>query len=282
METKKYEPREYNASECCVFRKTKEPYGGLSNMASGFPLRVNGVKILTSEALYQACRFPHRPDIQKEILEKKSPMSAKIISKKYKKYTRSDWDNVRIKIMRWCLRVKLAQNFFKFGKLLESTFDKPIVEDSSRDDFWGAIRNKDDKNILKGINALGRLLMELREIYNKERYDYEMFVIQPLNIPDFKLLGEDIETIDERENTILYIKKMMRLEESENLKSSIQKEKQPNELESSVTNVNKSKVEQSTPEQKKSKTRKEKNDSKPNKQPEEKHNKNEYIQGKLI
>jgi ribA/ribD-fused uncharacterized protein len=232
MEIKKHEHREYNANECCVFRKTKEPFGGLSNMASGFPLKVNGVPILTSEALYQACRFPHLPDIQEKIIKEKSPMSAKMVGKPFRSNLREDWDYVRIKIMRWCLRVKLAQNFFEFGRLLESTFDKPIVEDSIKDDFWGAIRDKQDEKILKGTNALGRLLMELRQFYNEKRYSYEMFVVEPLNIPNFTLFGKKIDTIDERETFISTIKKSTRYFEIENLKNWTPKEKEYSKIES--------------------------------------------------
>ena len=61
--------RTYVRSEVVVVYKTKETFGGLSNMASGFPLQINGVRILTSEALYQACRFPHMPEVQREIIE---------------------------------------------------------------------------------------------------------------------------------------------------------------------------------------------------------------------
>ena len=53
--------REYERSNAVVFLKTSEAFGGLSNMAPGFPLCVNGIAIRTSEALYQACRFPHVP-----------------------------------------------------------------------------------------------------------------------------------------------------------------------------------------------------------------------------
>lgn len=226
METKKHEHKVYNANECCVFRKTKELYGGLSNMASGFPLTVNGIHILSSEALYQASRFPHLSDVQVKIIKEKSPMSAKMVGKPFRSNSRPDWDETRIKIMRWCLRVKLAQNFIEFGKLLESTFDKPIVEDSSKDDFWGAIRDKQDGNILKGTNALGRLLMELRQFYNEKRYSYEMFVVEPLSIPDFNFYGQKINTIDERASFISTIKKSTRCFEIENLKTWTSKEKE--------------------------------------------------------
>jgi ribA/ribD-fused uncharacterized protein len=243
METKKHEHKIYKANECCVFRKTKELYGGLSNMASGFPLKVNGVNILSSEALYQACRFPHLPDIQEKIIKEKSPMSAKMVGKPYRNNSREDWDDTRIKIMRWCLKVKLAQNFFEFGKLLESTFDKPIVEDSSKDDFWGAIRDKQDENILKGTNALGRLLMELRQFYNQKRYTYEMFVVEPLNIPNFKLLGQKIDIIDERETFISTIKKSTRYFEIENLKTWKSKDKEYPKVESQQPIVSEPKIE---------------------------------------
>ena len=43
MEAKKYEHKIYNANECCVFKKTKELNGGLSNMAAGFNLIVNDI-----------------------------------------------------------------------------------------------------------------------------------------------------------------------------------------------------------------------------------------------
>lgn len=218
-QTKKYEHKTYYAENSCIFRKTKEQYGSLSNMASGFPLKVNGIFILTSEALYQACRFPHLIDVQEKIILEKSPMSAKMVGKPFRKETRPDWDNVRIKIMRWCLRVKLAQNYIEFGKELESTFNKPIVEDSSKDAFWGAIRDKENRDILKGVNALGRLLMELRQFYNEKRYSYDMFVVEPLDIPDFNLYGNKIQTIDERENFINTIKRNTRFYEIENMKT---------------------------------------------------------------
>lgn len=186
--------RTYERSKSVVFFKTKEAFGGLSNMASGFPLRVNGVRILTSEALYQACRFPHMPDVQRKIIAEHSPMTAKMKSKPYREQSRPDWDAVRTKIMRWCLRVKLAQNFKAFGGLLLATGDRPIVEMSRKDDFWGARETED--GTLVGMNVLGRLLMELREEL-KNSQDADMRVVRPLPIPDFLLYGHGIESIGE-------------------------------------------------------------------------------------
>ena len=192
----KYEQKKYYIEESCVFKKTKELYGGLSNMASGFTLNINDIQILTSEALYQACRFPHLPEVQQKIIIEKSPMSAKMVCKPFRKNSRVDWDKCRINIMRWCLKIKLAQNFSEFGELLKSTGDKFIVEESSKDDFWGAIRDKNHQDILTGTNALGRLLMELRQFYFDCLTSNSPIVIEPLNILDFKLYGEAIKSVE--------------------------------------------------------------------------------------
>lgn len=184
--------RTYDPSASVVFLKTNERFGGLSNMAPGFPLRVNGVRIRTSEALYQACRFPHLPDVQRKIIDEHSPMTAKMRSKPFRKDSRPDWDAVRVKIMRWCLRVKLAQNWREFGRLLLATGDRPIVEQSRKDDFWGAKVAEDGS--LVGMNVLGRLLMELREQLKGDEAQNLRF-IEPLAISEFLLFGQPIEAV---------------------------------------------------------------------------------------
>lgn len=179
------EKRLYDLSECITFRKTTEKFGGLSNMASGYPLVVNGIFIRSSEALYQAMRFPTLPSVQAEIIKQNSPMTAKMISKKYRAKTRDDWEKVKIHIMQWVLRVKLVQNIDTFGKLLLETDAKNIVEESTKDAFWGAKVIHDN---LEGINALGRLLMQLRELHKK----YQITLVPPLEIDNFKLYGNSI------------------------------------------------------------------------------------------
>lgn len=191
------------SDECISFRKTTEEYGGLSNMASGYPIVVNGIYIKSSEALYQALKFPHLPNAQKEIIAEydkiknpegaKSPMGAKMKSKKYNSKIREDWDQIKIIVMRWVLRVKLIQNQETFGKLLLETGSKTIVEESKKDDFWGA---KLDNNEFKGMNILGRLLMELRELYKQ----YPLDSIEPLKLKDFKLFGKSITSVEKLNN----------------------------------------------------------------------------------
>ena len=183
------EKRRYDRTTSVVFLKTTERFGGLSNMASGYPLHIQGVPIRTSEALYQACRFPHLPHIQQLIIRQASPMTAKMKSKPYRRDSRPDWDEIRVKVMRWCLRVKLAQNLPTFGSLLLRSGCSPIVEESRRDDFWGTKRV--DEYILVGKNVLGRLLMELRETVQSVGREH-LLRVEPPSIPYFLLCGRPI------------------------------------------------------------------------------------------
>ncbi len=185
--------RTYLRHECAVFRKTAETFGGLSNMAPGYPVRLNGVRLFSVEALYQACRFPHRIEVQRLIVGQHSPMTAKMVSKPHRADSRPDWDQVRVKVMRWCLRVKLATHFSKFTQLLLSTGDRPIVEDSRKDAFWGAIPV--DTATLVGRNVLGRLLMELRD---EVRRGVELRRVEPPAVGNFLLLGKPIDVLDLR------------------------------------------------------------------------------------
>jgi type I restriction enzyme S subunit len=187
--------RTYNRPDCAVFRKTAEAFGGLSNMAPGYPVRINGVRILTVEALYQACRFPHLPEVQRKIIDQTSPMTAKMVGKPHRGDSRPDWDRVRVKIMRWVLRVKLATHWSQFSALLLSTGNMPIVEDSRKDDFWGAMPT--DASTLVGMNVLGRLLMELRE---EVKQGAELRRVEPPDITDLLLFGQVIDAVNFRQD----------------------------------------------------------------------------------
>lgn len=191
----KVSERTYNSKEVITFSKTSGEFGGLSNMAPGYSLFVNETNISNTEILYQACRFPLFPKIQEEIISQSNPMDAKEISRKYIQYTRQDWEEVKFDIMRWCLQIKLLQNYDKFSEILLSTESKIIVEYSNKDDVWGAIPVSSE--ILKGKNALGRLLMEIRE--NHLKSGNEMEFVKPLNIPAFLLFDNPIDKVYKNE-----------------------------------------------------------------------------------
>lgn len=183
----------YIVNQCAVFRYTKAKYGGLSDMASGYPLVVNGLHYFTSEHLYQCFRFPHFLQAQQETMAPKSPMAAKMAGKRHRElHCRKDWDDVRVDVMRFCLRVKLAQHRETFGTLLLSTGKKPIVEESHKTDFWAAKAN--GPNQLVGENNLGILLVELREEFRALKPS-DPYVVKALPIPNFTLMGNRVSAV---------------------------------------------------------------------------------------
>lgn len=58
------------------FLKSEGEFGGLSNLAEGYPLLINGVSVTSSEHLYQALKFPDHPEIQGRILKAGTPAEA--------------------------------------------------------------------------------------------------------------------------------------------------------------------------------------------------------------
>lgn len=183
--------RIYELDEVVTFSKTNEDFGELSNMSSKFPLFINDIIIPSSEALYQAMRYSLFPKAQNEIIKQVSPMTAKMISKKYHHYSRQDWELIKVKVMRWVMEVKLSQHWNRLAPILEQTAGKSIVERSHKDQFWGAI-NMGNKQLV-GINALGRLWMDLREKYIIPNNKLEC--VEPLSIAGFRLYDYDIDTI---------------------------------------------------------------------------------------
>ncbi|MEM8525916.1 MAG: NADAR family protein [Bacteroidota bacterium] len=190
--------RTYIKKDVVSFRSTKATFGGLSNMAAGYSIFVNSIFIKTSEALYQACKFPEHPDVQHAIITQHSPITAKKISRKNQQLVRHDWDDIRVKVMRWCLQVKLAQNWDTFSRVLKSTGSRAIVEYTKEDKIWGATDIGGGK--IQGVNALGRLLMELRE-----RHVMQGEVIQcvePPKITNFILFENQIDWVCDETNDV--------------------------------------------------------------------------------
>ena len=184
--------RTYDREASVVFKKTKDVFGGLSNMAAGFPIDIYGRRYWTSEVLYQACRFPHMPKVQELVVNQRSPMTAKMKSRSYHDDSRGDWTQVRIATMKWCLGAKLVRNWSGFSELLLESGNRPIVEESRKDTFWGA--KSRDNGTLEGVNALGRLLMELRE---KLKCDPESLLrVEPVKIDDFLLFSKPIPVLE--------------------------------------------------------------------------------------
>ena len=99
--------------------------------------------------------------------------------------------------MRWCLRVKLAQNWAKFSDLLlRDSIISPIVEESPEGCFWGA---KPSMNrTLAGMNVLGRLLMELREAVKMAGHSAFCILSNHQRFQEFLLFSGPIRSIGDR------------------------------------------------------------------------------------
>jgi ribA/ribD-fused uncharacterized protein len=133
--------------------------------------------------------FPDLPDVQLLIAQQTSAMAAKMRSKPHRSSTREDWTQIRVRVMRWVLRVKLAQHMNGFGGVLLSTGDSSIVERSTKDRYWGAIESQD--GTLEGENVLGRLLMALREELRTRSRD-ELSIVAPPRVDHFLLVGRPV------------------------------------------------------------------------------------------
>ena len=142
------------------FNRRSVRYSNLSNMAQGFPVVVAGQRYVSVEHVYQGSRFTDDSERRKLVLAEPTPLGAKKRARRaLAGEIREDWDDVKSSIMANCLRLK-AEQHVAFRRLLQSTGDLILVEESSRDDWWGAIPVSDTE--LEGRNMLGLLLMELR------------------------------------------------------------------------------------------------------------------------
>lgn len=126
---------------------------------SSFKLLWKGRDYMTSEHAYHSEKFEDET-IKEEIMQTRSAHDAYTLAQDRKSRRRSDWDGVKLGIMKDILRAKVAQHPYVKKKLLESG-SRTLVEDSWRDDFWGWGPNKD------GQNHLGKLWMEVREEVRK-------------------------------------------------------------------------------------------------------------------
>jgi len=181
-----------------AYTRTGDTYLGLSNLALGFPVLMNGfVRTPTCEHLFQALKFPDYPELQRQILSQRTPVLAKRLAGRvhHKTRIRSDWKEIQMEVMAFCIRAKLIWNWVGFGKLLREVAGKEILETSSKTDaFWGVVPTGGN---YRGMNHLGHLLMGMRDEYLSE--DNE--VLHRLTPPDLglKLFGEELDVIDRHE-----------------------------------------------------------------------------------
>ncbi len=131
----------------------REEYGFLSNFHP-VPVFFDGVLYADNEAAYQAqkCEKPE----ERLAFAQLSADEAKRMGRKAA--LRSDWEDVKIPLMKAIVRAKFEQHPDLAARLME-TGSKPLFEGNYwRDLFWGV-----DMRTGEGRNELGRILMALRE-----------------------------------------------------------------------------------------------------------------------
>ena len=153
--------RIYARTEVCGFRYTAAEWGELSNFFPlAVPIAASPWLFATSEGIYQAAKFAAHPDVQRRIAEAPTPKAAAVIGRTPGLGIDPGWNAQRVDVMRWVLRCKREANAAEIDAVLAATGERPIVEVSTRDPWWGA-RPVADR--YEGRNVLGRLWMELRQ-----------------------------------------------------------------------------------------------------------------------
>jgi ribA/ribD-fused uncharacterized protein len=136
----------------------KGEYAFLSNFYA-CPLTIDGMSYPTAEHAFQAAKT-HDRAVKQAIADKDSPTKAKHAGGKRRgslitgALFRSDWEAVKLSVMKDILRLKFSDP--QLRQALLATRDAPLVEGNSwNDTFWGVCRGR-------GQNHLGRLLQEVR------------------------------------------------------------------------------------------------------------------------
>ena len=140
------------------FYSTKEAYGEFSNFKA-YPFELKGKTWRTVGHYFQAQKFAGT-EHEEELRETPSPMVVARKGRSRKRPLRNDWEKVKDQIMREAVYAKFEQHA-ELEEMLLNTGDNEIVEQTTRDYYWGCGSEGTGKNML------GIILMETRERLRK-------------------------------------------------------------------------------------------------------------------
>ena len=167
----------YPAEQTIGFTSTAAEWGVFSNFART-PMVLAGVEFVSVEQMFHYIRLNSETE-RAEYLNVSPGMALKMKAKAFAKrgVERSDWKDIAVDVMRFCLNHKYASSE-AFRNELERSNGKYIVEDESnrrkKPDSWGAIVDT-ATNEYYGKNIMGRLLMELRDKGKLEYSEFELW-----------------------------------------------------------------------------------------------------------
>ena len=143
------------------YRVKGEKYGCFSNFSPD-PLEIDGVVYRTSEHYYQSEKFRGTDEAHRlQIIQAATPRKAADLGRDTRKPLRTDWEQVKDRVMKTALLAKFSQSEI-IRNILISTGDAQLVENTTKDTYWGCGSNGDGKNML------GKLLMEVRQQFRNE------------------------------------------------------------------------------------------------------------------
>lgn len=139
-----------------------ENFDGVFHFLSNFhpsPMVYEGWNWRTAEHAYQAMKTTNEVK-RRKIQGAYSPALAKRLGREVP--MRPDWEDIKIEVMREIVKAKFDQNPLLREMLLAT--ENAIIEEGNHwgDTFWGVCRGK-------GLNMLGKILMELRDEYAKSK-----------------------------------------------------------------------------------------------------------------
>ena len=179
-----YSIERYPKDKTAPFRSIDQPWGLFSNFGRT-PLVVDGIPFDCVEKLFQVMKFTD--DVSRKAIYSVKGQTIKMKAKHYEKAgtVRSDWGEIIVDAMKFCLMEKYRQSEV-FRKELNRSRGLYIVEDQTTfpkksPDTWGVKLSADGKEFV-GPNLMGRLLMELRD---NGKLDY--------TLPEDVLLFQDLE-----------------------------------------------------------------------------------------
>ena len=126
-----------------TFSSSEHAFQAMKATSLRAALLVNGTHLETDDRMPDGIRIAHDP-----ITAGQAKKAGRLIEK------RKDWDNVRIDVMEFCLRMKFKDTTL-LAKLLDTGKRQLIEGNNWGDTTWGVCDGKGD-------NYLGRLLMYIR------------------------------------------------------------------------------------------------------------------------
>jgi|GEM_PF-1749308 len=141
------------------FYRTGDAYGYMSNFAT-YPIDLDGLTWPTSEHYFQAQKFTD-PAYTEAIRLTVSPMEAAKMGRNRSYPLRADWETAKDDVMRKAVLAKFSQHAEIRAGLL-ATGESTLVEHTANDSYWA------DGGNGYGLNKLGLILMEVREILRRE------------------------------------------------------------------------------------------------------------------